>query len=217
MAGKVTVARAAILERIRRANAGRPGRRNAVSHPIPARAKGDPETLRTRFLENLEFAGASHSAVAARTDVAREAAAWLSSAGLPSAVVAATDGALDGCGLEQTEQLSIIRGAPGPSDAVALTGVVSGIAETGTLMVRSGPGMSARSYFLPEAHIAVLNASAICGSYEDAFARLRESCPDLPRTVTLITGPSRSSDSERIVQIGVHGPQALHVILVDER
>ena len=106
---------------------------------------------------------------------------------------------------------------PGPDDAAAVTGAVAGIAETGSLMVRSGRGLSARSWFLPQIHIVVLAADAICGAYEDAFAALRRAGPEWPRTVTLITGPSRSSDIERIVQIGVHGPGALHVVLVDER
>ena len=37
----------------------------------------------------------------------------------------------------------------------------------------------------------------------------------LPRTVTVITGPSRSSDIERTVTVGVHGPKRLHFVLVD--
>jgi len=37
----------------------------------------------------------------------------------------------------------------------------------------------------------------------------------LPRRVTLITGPSRSSDIERKLQIGVYGPRCLHIVLVN--
>ena len=213
----MTGARATILERIRRANAGRPARGAAPARPVPARARGDAAALRVRFLENLDAAGASCSVVARRGDVAGAAASRLAEAGLPLEAVVADDPALDEGGWSAVPALAVRRGAPGPDDAAAVTGAVAGIAETGSLMVRSGRGLSARSYFLPSIHIAVLAADAICGAYEDAFAVLRRACPEWPRTVTLITGPSRSSDIERIVQIGVHGPGALHVVLVDER
>jgi len=205
----MTGARQAILDRIRRANAGRASPR-PPSHPLPARAQGDAATLRPRFLEHLEFAGASHVIVPDDESAAQAAAAFLTASGVPAAAVISADPALRDY---DWGNLSVRVGAPGPDDRVSITGAVAGIAETGTLMVRSGPDISAKLYFLPEIHIAVLPVSAICGSYEDAFSRLGA----LPRTVTLITGPSRSSDIERILQIGVHGPRALHVIVIDDR
>jgi len=38
----------------------------------------------------------------------------------------------------------------------------------------------------------------------------------LPRTVSMITGPSRSGDVEQILLLGAHGPRRLHVIMVDD-
>lgn len=212
----MSASRAAILGRIRRANAGReaPG---PPPHPVPARAEGDAETLKARFRAALVRAGASHETVAEAGAVAGAVAARIAEAGKPAAVVAAGDAALDACGWEDMPGLAVRRGVPGPDDAASVTGAVAGIAETGTLMVRSGPDVSMRLHFLPDLHIAVLAASAICGSYEDAFARLLAADAALPRMVTLVTGPSRSSDIERILQIGVHGPRALHVVIVDGR
>ena len=63
---------------------------------------------------------------------------------------------------------------------------------------------------------AVLPAAAIVGGYEDAWTRLNLQMQTLPRSVTLITGPSRSSDIERQLQIGVHGPRRLHIVLCDD-
>ena len=100
-------------------------------------------------------------------------------------------------------------------DAVALTPALAGIAETGTLLVHSGAATPNTLHFLADTHIAVVDAGDIVGAYEDAWARLRSRLGAPPRSVTLITGPSRSSDIERIVQIGVHGPLRLHIVVVD--
>ena len=98
---------------------------------------------------------------------------------------------------------------------MSITGTVAGIAETGTLMVRSGPDVANALHFLTDTHVAVVDAARIVGAYEDAFALLRAGGSPMPRNVTLITGPSRSSDIERILQIGVHGPRTLHVVVCD--
>jgi L-lactate dehydrogenase complex protein LldG len=38
----------------------------------------------------------------------------------------------------------------------------------------------------------------------------------MPRTLNLVTGPSRSGDIEQTILMGAHGPKRLHIILVDE-
>jgi L-lactate dehydrogenase complex protein LldG len=38
----------------------------------------------------------------------------------------------------------------------------------------------------------------------------------LPRTVNLITGPSRTGDIEQRIQLGAHGPRRLHIVLVED-
>jgi L-lactate dehydrogenase complex protein LldG len=70
---------------------------------------------------------------------------------------------------------------------------------------------------LPDTHIAVVRASDIVGGLENAWDRLRAAYPNgPPRTVHLITGPSRTGDIEQTIQLGAHGPRRLHVILVDD-
>ncbi len=56
------------------------------------------------------------------------------------------------------------------------------------------------------------------GAYEDAWARLRETYGygALPRTVNLITGPSRTADIEQTIQLGAHGPRRLHILVVED-
>lgn len=93
----------------------------------------------------------------------------------------------------------------------------AGIAETGTLMLISGPDNPTSLNFLPEAHIVVLPTAWIVGSYEEAFACFRAATKpsEMPRTINWITGPSRTADIEQTLLLGAHGPKQLLAILVD--
>ena len=200
-----------ILGRIRTAN---PGASVVVAAgPIPARGRGESPALRQRFFGGLDAAGVSHATVTSWEGVAGEIGRFLAELGASGGVVASEDAMLDRCALDRVEGLR--RGLPHADDAVSITGTVAGIAETGTLMVRSGPDIANALHFLTDTHIAVVDAARIVGAYEDAFALLRAGGAAMPRNVTLITGPSRSSDIERILQIGVHGPRTLHVVVCD--
>ena len=70
--------------------------------------------------------------------------------------------------------------------------------------------------FLPEHHIVVIDATSIQGDLETAIAgiRARFGKGEMPRTVNLISGPSRSGDIEQKLILGAHGPRALHLIVV---
>src|SRR3546814_19426494 len=98
-------------------------------------------------------------------------------------------------------------------------GAFAGIAETGTVMMASGPDAPITLNFLPENHVVVLRASQVTGTYEEAWQRLREARwrGVMPRAVNLITGPSRTGDIEQTLLLGTHGPRRLHVLLVDAR
>ena len=200
-----------ILGRIRAAS---PGPAVPVSPgPVPARGRGEASALRQRFFGGLDAAGVSHATVTSWPGVGAEIERFLAESGPGGGLVASNDPMLGPCGLDRLTGLR--RGAPEAGDGVSITGTVAGIAETGTLMVRSGPDIANALHFLPDTHVAVVDAARIVGAYEDAFALLRAGGAPLPRNVTLITGPSRSSDIERILQIGVHGPRTLHVVVCD--
>jgi len=63
----------------------------------------------------------------------------------------------------------------------------------------------------------VLMRCGLVKHIEDVWARLRECCSDWPRTVNIITGPSRTADIEQTIQLGAHGPRRLHVLLVKSK
>lgn len=101
-----------------------------------------------------------------------------------------------------------------PSDLVGVTGAFAAIAETGTLVMASGEVTPPAMSLLPETHIAVLPASRIVDTMEDAFALLRAEKAAWPRAVNLISGPSRTADIEQTVTLGAHGPYRVHIIIV---
>ncbi|MFW1677878.1 LutC/YkgG family protein [Pontibacter sp. JAM-7] len=102
-------------------------------------------------------------------------------------------------------------------DRASLTGCMAGIAETGTLMLHSGNSSPTTLNFLPDCHLVVLRESQVVGSYEDAWQLLRKTHPDgMPRTVNMITGPSRSADIGQKLQMGAHGPCELVIFLLKE-
>jgi L-lactate dehydrogenase complex protein LldG len=104
------------------------------------------------------------------------------------------------------------RGARG-DDLVGVTGAFCAIAETGTLMTLSGPDTPPTVSLLPETHIAVVRASRVVRSMEDAWALLREEAA-MPRAVSFISGPSRTADIEQTVTLGAHGPYRVHIIVL---
>jgi L-lactate utilization protein LutC len=105
------------------------------------------------------------------------------------------------------------RGARG-DDMLGITGAFVGIAETGTLMLLSGPDTPATVSLLPETHIAVLGTERIVATMEQAWDRLRLEHGALPRAVNFISGPSRTADIEQTVTLGAHGPYRVLIIIV---
>ena len=90
------------------------------------------------------------------------------------------------------------------------------MAETGTLVLHSGRENPTTVNFLPEHHIVVVDSRDVEGDLEAVLAKLRKKFGRgvMPRTVNLITGPSRSGDVEQKIVLGAHGPRALHLIVV---
>jgi L-lactate dehydrogenase complex protein LldG len=100
----------------------------------------------------------------------------------------------------------------------ALDGVVTGctvaIAETGTLVLAGGEREGRRALTLvPDVHICVVGTDQIVETVPEAFAALRGR---EHRPLTLVSGPSATSDIELERVEGVHGPRTLIVVIVKE-
>jgi len=102
---------------------------------------------------------------------------------------------------------------------IGVTSVDYALADTGTLVLRTGNGRARSTSLLPPVHIALLRPAQIISGLDDLFpllARDNQSAGGLDSALTFITGPSRTADIELTLVVGVHGPQELHVILLDE-
>ena len=97
-----------------------------------------------------------------------------------------------------------------------VTGVAWAIAETGTLVLMSGPGRPRSASLLPPVHIAVVRREQILGSMTELFSRLGRlaSTGGLSAAVNLVTGASRTADIEHVLVRKVHGPGEVAVLLV---
>ena len=96
---------------------------------------------------------------------------------------------------------------------VGVTTAQWGIAETGTLVLESARERSRLLSLVPPIHVAVLSTRCICESLGDALDRVRQAAS---HAITFITGPSRTSDIELTLVVGVHGPQTVHVLLLED-
>lgn len=98
---------------------------------------------------------------------------------------------------------------------LGVTGAQWGVAETGTLVLESDAERNRLASLVPPAHVALVEAGQIRQTLGEVLRAVGERGPErLSRAVTFITGPSRTSDIELTLAIGVHGPGELYVVVV---
>jgi L-lactate dehydrogenase complex protein LldG len=98
---------------------------------------------------------------------------------------------------------------------VGLTSVVAALADTGTLVMASGEGRPRLAWLLPGHHVALVRRNDVFPDMASFFADRSRVSPDQVAHLAFITGPSRTADIELTLTRGVHGPKAVHVILLD--
>lgn len=175
------------------------------------------------FILEVERLSGQVIRAASAHDAARRAASLLAERGWHAAL--AWEWEAIGCPglaqeLESLSIQSIHEGAPASLAGlpVGLTGAEAGLADTGTIVVRNGPGRSPLASLLPPVHVAMLDAARI---FPDMRAYLKSlpgegGAADHVRgtgNLVFITGPSRTADIEQTLTLGVHGPRELIVVV----
>jgi L-lactate dehydrogenase complex protein LldG len=190
----------------------------APSGPIPARGQLPRAERIALFLDMARQASATVAQLADPAEVPAAIADYLARENLPARLRLAPDPLLTGLPWQTRPLLEISTGPSAGDDAVSLTLAEAGLAETGTLMLASGPQSPTTLNFLPDTDIVLLPAERVVGGLEEAWhlLRTRRGWAGMPRTVNFITGPSRSADIGQKLQLGAHGPRRLHILVVGE-
>ena len=203
-----------------------PARRAAVAdrlkqHPrgvIPARGQLPPQEGVKLFAAMVEAAAGTAATLPSADDVPAAVAALLRRHNLPMQVRRGDDPRLAAMPWDAHRTLEVSTGASDGHQLASVSHAFGGVAETGTLIMASGPDNPTTLNFLPDTHIVVVDAKDIAGDYETVWARVREKfgIDALPRAINMITGPSRSADIAQILILGAHGPRRLHVLIVGD-
>jgi L-lactate dehydrogenase complex protein LldG len=183
-------------------------------HLIPARSRLPHEEQIALFIANAEKEFGTVARVPDIDAVPGAVVDYLVAQNLPSEVVMAPHPELRAIEWSARPLLRIREGRAEAGDVVSLQHGFAGIAETGTLMLPSGPARPTTLNLLADTEIVLLQTGRIVGAYEEAWDLLRAETGGMPRNVMLVTGPSRSADIEQALELGAHGPRRLHVVLV---
>ena len=117
--------------------------------------------------------------------------------------------------MQWVDQIEVSYGKSDGDDLVSVTPAFCAIAETGSVILLSGPDSPTTLNFLPDYHFVIVETSQLVAHIEDGWTKLRQQ-NNIPRTINMITGPSKTADVEQTLQIGAHGPRQLRVIFVDQ-
>jgi L-lactate utilization protein LutC len=213
-------AREEILNRVR-ASLGRQAGADGEISPdelVPASARiasrpaGKQEAEMDQLLAEITELGGHVRRLASASDLASALAELVEAEQVERATLWHTP-EMRSLGLDQTLASLGVEVTPDDASPLAvagcdlgITGVDAALPETGTLVLRSGPERPNAASLLPRVHLALLTPGALRADLQAALEECRgASC------VTLISGPSRTSDIELTLTIGVHGPKALYV------
>lgn len=96
---------------------------------------------------------------------------------------------------------------------LGVTGADAGLAESGSVVLSHGPGRPRMASLVPNVHVAILELPRL----HRTLAHWASQHPDLAEgtaNLVVITGPSRSGDIEMQLNLGVHGPRHVHIVLI---
>ncbi len=99
---------------------------------------------------------------------------------------------------------------------IGITGADALAAESGSIIICDNSSLKSYAAFLPEKHIVISYESILFPTILDALKYLWENFVDVPSTIQIIQGPSKTGDIEKKIVRPSHGPKELHVILLKD-
>lgn len=215
------MSRDAIFSKLRQARGTGPregASANATPHIIPQRARVSGADAISIFITHLEAHGVCVERLAKPAQVPSVVQRYLKAARVPLVIRMGSDPHLATLPWSDATGLDCFTGCAAPHDLAAISVAIAGIAETGTLVLTSGPDNPTTLAFMPDMHFVTINAASIKGSMEDAFeaVRLQSKNGVWPRAVNLISAASRTGDIGGQLVMGAHGPRQLVVLIVGQ-
>lgn len=189
--------------------------RERIAHPPAMPLPALPGDLFETFIAKLTAVSGTCVAVATPDQIVEQIAAHLDRFQLAPELVVSSERLI--ASLPWPGGWTVAHRVARGEDMVSVTGAFAAIAETGTLVLLSGPDSPTTLRFLPDDHIVVIQSSQIVAHPEDVWRKLRAEYHTPPRSINLITGPSRTADVEQTIQLGAHGPRRLHVIVLTDQ
>jgi len=185
----------------------------AISAPVVDPAFSRDELIEN-FRNNLELLGAQFALVSSETAASEHVNAVIDKVGAKR--IAISDSALVKRLVDESA-IEFVENAPASflfDGDLGVTSAQWAIAETGTLVLESEKESHRLTSLIPPVHLCVLTASNVRQTMGEI---LELAGKDLSKTMTFITGASRTSDIELTLAIGVHGPGELHVIVIADQ
>lgn len=218
--GCMNVARAEILQKLRSAlgrDADTPAPPAPETTRVPSRPAGDRAGEASLLLAEIEKVGGRTRRIAGAGELAAALAELVRAEGIRKAALWSTP-ELRELGVGESLAALGVEVVPAGAGKEALadcdlgvTGADGALPETGTLLLRSTPDRPRLVSLLPRVHLAIVRPSALRADLAEAFDDVKGEA-----YFVFVTGPSRTSDIELTLAIGVHGPKALHVWLLSD-
>lgn len=142
----------------------------------------------------------------------------LATAGLPTRLLDAVQAACDAHGVTLITSPFAGMSLPDAVDraGIGITMAAFAVAETGSIVELTTHDAGRLVSSLPRVHVCILRRDTIVPTLPEAAPLMRQAFQSAgPMTVTFISGPSRTGDIEMKLTLGVHGPEIMHVIILD--
>ncbi len=110
----------------------------------------------------------------------------------------------------ETAGFVVHRGDAPVIEGAGVSRAVYALADTGSVVLAASPDEPRAASLLPDVHVTLVSEDVILAGLEELF---KAAGGDLPSSLAIVTGPSRSADIEQRLTVGVHGPGEVHVVL----